>query len=49
MTSLARRNAHVKYESPNTNQSKVMTKIKVLEKKVILQGQSSEGQRHNIK
>jgi hypothetical protein len=35
---LARRNTHVKYESPSTYQSKVMTKVKVFEK-VKLQGQ----------
>jgi hypothetical protein len=39
MKGLARRNTHVKYESPTTYQSKVMTKFKVLEKKVKLQGQ----------
>jgi hypothetical protein len=27
---LARRNTHVKYESPTTYQSKVVTKVKVL-------------------
>jgi hypothetical protein len=32
MKSLARRNTHVKYESPRTYQSKVMTKVNVLEK-----------------
>jgi hypothetical protein len=32
MKGLARRNMHVKYESPSTYQSKVMTKVKVLEK-----------------
>jgi hypothetical protein len=40
MKSLARRNTHVKYESPSTYQSKVMTKVKVFEK-VKLQGQRS--------
>jgi hypothetical protein len=35
----ARRNTYLKYESPSTYQSKVMTKVKVLEKKVKLQGQ----------
>ena len=30
MKGLAIRNTHVKYESPSTHQSKVMTKIKVL-------------------
>jgi hypothetical protein len=34
MKGLARRNTLVKYESASTNQSKVMTKVKVLEKKV---------------
>jgi hypothetical protein len=29
MKELARRNTHVKYESPSTNQSKVITKVKV--------------------
>jgi hypothetical protein len=36
MKDLARKHTHVKYESPSTNQSKVMTKVKVLEKKVKL-------------
>jgi hypothetical protein len=49
MKCLARKNTHVKYESPTTNQSKVMTNIKILEKKVNLQGQRSEGQGHDIK
>jgi hypothetical protein len=39
MKGLARRNTHVKYESPTTYQSKVMTKVKVFEKKVKLQSQ----------
>jgi hypothetical protein len=40
----------LKYENPTgTNQSKVMTKVKVLEKNVKLQGQESEGQGHDIK
>jgi hypothetical protein len=39
MKVLARRNTHVKYKSPTTHQSKVMTKVKVFEKKVKLQGQ----------
>jgi hypothetical protein len=47
MKGLARRNTHVKYESPTTYQSKVMTKVKVFEK-VKLQGQRSEGQGHGI-
>jgi hypothetical protein len=29
MKDLARKNTHVKYESPSTYQSKVMTKVKV--------------------
>jgi hypothetical protein len=29
MKSLGRRNTHMKYESPSTNQSKVITKVKV--------------------
>jgi hypothetical protein len=49
MKGLARRNTHVKYESPTNYQSKVMTKVKVFEKKVKLQGQRSEGQGHDIK
>jgi hypothetical protein len=49
MKRLARRNTHVKYESPTTYQSKVLTKVKVFEKKVKLQGQRSEGQGHGIK
>jgi hypothetical protein len=40
---------HVKYESPTTYQSKVMTKVKVFEKKVKLQGQRSDGQGYGIK
>jgi hypothetical protein len=31
MKGLARRNTHMKYESPTTYQSKVMTKVKVFE------------------
>jgi hypothetical protein len=49
MKNLARRKSHVKYESPTTYQSKVMTKVKVLEKKAKLQGQRPEGQCHGIK
>jgi hypothetical protein len=49
MKGLARRYTHVKYESPSTCQSKVMTKVKVLEKKVKLQGKKSEGHGHGIK
>jgi hypothetical protein len=30
---LARRNTHVKYESPSTYQSNVITKVKVFEKR----------------
>jgi hypothetical protein len=48
MKGLARRNKPVKYESPTANQSKVMTKVKVLEKKVKLQGQRPKGQGHKI-
>jgi hypothetical protein len=29
MEGLARKNTHVKYESPSTNQSKAITKVKV--------------------
>jgi hypothetical protein len=47
MKGLARSNTHLKYESSSTYQSKVMTKVKVLEKKTKLQGQKSEG--HGIK
>jgi hypothetical protein len=36
---------HVKYESPSTYKSKVMTKVKVLEKV----SQRSKGQGHDIK
>jgi hypothetical protein len=49
MKGLDRRNTHMKYESPSTYQSKVMTKVNVLEKKAKLQGQKSEGQGHGIK
>jgi hypothetical protein len=49
MKSLARKNINVKYESPDTYQSKVMTKVKVLENKVKLQCQRSEGQSHDNK
>jgi hypothetical protein len=48
MKGLARRNTHVKFESPGTNQTKHMTKVKLFEKKVKLQGQISEGQVHGI-
>jgi hypothetical protein len=44
MKVLARRNTHVKYENPTTYQSKVITKVKVLEKKIKLQGQRSQDQ-----
>jgi hypothetical protein len=37
----------VKYESPTTNQSNVMTKVEVFEKYVKLQGQRTEGQGHD--
>jgi hypothetical protein len=49
MKDLANRNTHVKYENSTTHQSKVMTKIKVFEKKVKLQGQRSEDQSYGIK
>jgi hypothetical protein len=49
MKGFANRNTHVKYESPTTCHSKVMTKLNVLEKKVKLQGKRSEGQGHGIK
>jgi 3-phenylpropionate/cinnamic acid dioxygenase small subunit len=39
MKGLARRNTHLKYESPSTYQSKVMTNVKVLEKNMKLKGQ----------
>jgi hypothetical protein len=38
MKGLARWNIHVKYENPISYQSKVVTKVKVFEKKVKLQG-----------
>jgi hypothetical protein len=44
MKGFARRNKHVKYESPTTYQSKVMTKVKVFKKKLKLLGQRSEVQ-----
>jgi hypothetical protein len=46
MKGLEKINTHVKYESPSTYQSKVMTKVKVLAKKVKVQGQRSEDQGH---
>jgi hypothetical protein len=46
MKSLARGNSHVKYESPTTHQSNVMTKVNVFEKKVKLKYIRSEGQSH---
>jgi hypothetical protein len=49
MKGLTIRNTQVKYESPTSYQSRVMTKVKVFEKYVKLQGQSSEGQGHGIK
>jgi hypothetical protein len=49
MKGLTRRNTHVKYESPTTYQSKVLTKVKVLKKNVKVQGPISEGQDHGIK
>jgi hypothetical protein len=48
MKGLARRNAHVKYESSSIYQSKVMIKVKVFEK-IKLQGQGLEGEGHGIK
>jgi hypothetical protein len=39
---LARKNTRVKYESPTTYKSKIMTIVKVLLKKVKCQGQTSE-------
>jgi hypothetical protein len=42
MKGLARRNTHVKYESSTTHRSKVITKVKVFEKNVKLQGQRQE-------
>jgi hypothetical protein len=39
----------MKYESPGTYQPKVITKVKVFEKMVKLQGQRSNGQGHGIK
>jgi hypothetical protein len=48
MKGLARRNTHVKYESSTTHQSKVMTKVKVFEKKVKLQSQRSDDPGHGI-
>jgi hypothetical protein len=41
MKGLVKRNTHVKYQSHSTHQLKVMTKVKVLEKKVKLKGQRS--------
>jgi hypothetical protein len=49
MKCLARRNTHVKHESPTTYQSKLITKVNVFEKKVKVQCQRSEGQDHGIK
>jgi hypothetical protein len=49
MKGFAKRNTHVKYESPSTYQSKVMTKDKVFEEKINLKGQRSEGQGHDFK
>jgi hypothetical protein len=39
----------MKYKSSTTQQSKVMTKVKVFETKAKLQGQRSEGQSNGIK
>jgi hypothetical protein len=41
MKVLPRRNRHVKYESPTIYQSKVMTKVKVFEKKVMVSNERS--------
>jgi hypothetical protein len=46
---LTRRNKGVEYESYNIKQSKVKTKVKILEKKVKLQGQKFEDLGHSIK
>jgi hypothetical protein len=48
MKALARKNTHVKCESPSNCQSKVMSKVKVFEN-VTLQGQKSEAQGHDMK
>jgi hypothetical protein len=48
MKGFAINNKHLKYEISGTYQSKVMSKVKVFEKKVKLQGQRSEGQGHGI-
>jgi hypothetical protein len=45
MKGLARINTHVNYEIPTTNQSKIMAKVKVFEKKKI----KLKGQRYQIK
>jgi hypothetical protein len=39
MKGLAKKNTHVKYKSLSTYQSNIMTKVRVFEKKVKLQGQ----------
>jgi hypothetical protein len=44
MKGLTKKNTHVKFKSPTTYKSKVITKVKVFEKKVKLKGQRSEGQ-----
>jgi hypothetical protein len=49
MKGLARKNTHVKYDSPTIYRSEVMTKVKIFEKKVKLKGKKSEGQDHGIK
>ena len=38
MKGLVTRNTHVQYESPTTSGKKVMTKVKVFQKRVKLQG-----------
>jgi hypothetical protein len=39
MKGLAKRNTHVKYESPSNYQSNIMTKVIVFEKQVKFKGQ----------
>jgi hypothetical protein len=46
MKGLARRNTHAKYDNPSTNQSKVVTKVKVCIEDQIPR---SEGLGHGIK
>jgi hypothetical protein len=49
MKGLARRNTNVKYDRSTAYKSKVITKVKVLEKKAKVLSQRSEGQSHSIK